>query len=367
MYVFASLPVGGAEELLLGTVKHLNRTKFRPFVCSLTQKGPIGEEIEALGTEVLELGRMRRKGFDIGAIKDLRKVLQRKNIHIVHTHLYHGGLYGRLAANLAGIPCIVSTFHNTYARPRIRRHLINWALAKMTDRIFAVSEAVMEDLLRYDRVPPAKVVVLHNALELEKFVRAEKTAARRELGIADDVFLLGVIAKLEVQKGHRFLLEALHLLKPLDAKVQVLLVGRGTQENSLRRSAEELGLNDRVIFAGVRRDIPTVLSGLDLFILPSLWEGFGIVLLEALAMELPVVATDVGISRAIIIPGHTGLVVPAGDAGALASALRYAMGNHDAMNAMARIGRKHVEAQFSFKEHISKLEANYEQILATKS
>lgn len=363
MYVFASLPVGGAEELVLATVRHLNRKQFKPLVCSLTEKGPMGEQIERSDTEVFALHRMRAKWFDPGIILDLQRLFRLRNVHIVHTHLYHGGLYGRLAARLAGIPCVIATFHNVYPKRRIRHHLVNWVLAKLTDQIIAVSEAVRDDIVRHDRIPPSRIVVLPNALELGKFIRIDKSRARSELGITGETFLIGVIAKLEIQKGHRYLLEALHLLKPLDRAMKVLLLGGGTQEDLLRRMAEEMDLLDYVIFGGVRRDIPRVLSAIDLLILPSLWEGLPIVLLEALAMEVPVVATDVGGNPTIIIPGKTGLLVPPADAGALAGAVGYAMANPDALKDMAKIGRSHVELNFSIESHVAQLEGIYRRVL----
>ena len=171
LYVFAALPVGGAEELLVTEVDGLDKRRFDPFVCVISEKGPIGELIEKMGIRVIPLHRMKKNQFDYRIIRDLYRLIKEEKVEVVHTQLYDGNKYGRIAARLAHVPCIVSTYQNVYASRRIKYHLINWALSFVTDRIIAVSQAVKENVIHYDRIPPQKIqshLQLHRPLKISK-------------------------------------------------------------------------------------------------------------------------------------------------------------------------------------------------------
>ncbi|MBA4393352.1 MAG: hypothetical protein C0407_07345, partial [Desulfobacca sp.] len=210
LFVFAALPVGGAEQLLVSELEGLNRDLFEPIVCVISEKGPVGELIEKKGVPVIPLHRMKKNQFDYGIIRDLKTIMRREGIRLVHTHLYDGGKYGRIAARMVNVPGIVHTVHNIYVKRRTKYHLINWALSFFTDQIIAVSGAVQESIVRYDRINRQRIRVIHNGIDLSKFQDStNRSEWRSGLGITEDQMVIGVIARLEEQKGHRFLLEAL--------------------------------------------------------------------------------------------------------------------------------------------------------------
>ncbi len=170
LYVFAALPVGGAEEVLITEVEGLDQTRFDPLVCVLSEKGPVGEQIENRGFPVVALHRMKSHRFDRRIIQDLYRLIKTEKVDVVHTHLYDGNKYGRLAAALARVPALISHYHNVYSRRRIKYHLINRVLSSLNDRILAVSQAVKESVVRHDRISPEKIEVLYNGIDPSRFM-----------------------------------------------------------------------------------------------------------------------------------------------------------------------------------------------------
>jgi glycosyltransferase involved in cell wall biosynthesis len=355
LYLMVDLPVGGAEIHLLNLVRNLDRNRFDPRVCCIGRSGPIGREIESEGIPVLELGKLKRGGFDREVLALLRTILRRDRISLLHSHLYHANLYGRLAALRVGIPA-VCTVHNIYTRRKLHRNLVNRWLARHTARIIAVSSPVRDDVLRYDRVVPSNVVVIPNGVDVDGFdLSLTRQQARERLGIPKDRYVIGTLGRLEEQKGLPHLVEAIQLLSESGMLVFLLIAGSGREEGRLREMVARFGLEDSVRFLGMRRDVPEVHRAMDVFALPSLWEGLPIALLEAMASGLPVVATPVGGIPEVIRNGKNGLLVPPEDPVALAAALRRI--RHDAVLAevLGREGRETVRERYTHRrlaEHV---------------
>ena len=251
LYVFAALPVGGAEEVLITEVEGLDKTRFDPLVGVLSEKGPVGERIENRGFPVVALHRMKHHRFDYRIIRDLYQLIKTEKVDVVHTHLYDGNKYGRLAAGLARVPALISHYHNVYARRRIKYHLINRVLSSLNDRILAVSQAVKESVVRCDRISPEKIEVLYNGIDPSKFSEEiPDSGVRQKCGVKPEDFLIGVVARLEEQKGHIYLFRALRQLIPDFPRIKVLVVGDGTLRPLLEAKVTEMGLTERVLFVG---------------------------------------------------------------------------------------------------------------------
>ncbi|MFH0788173.1 MAG: glycosyltransferase [Pseudomonadota bacterium] len=367
LFVFAALPVGGAEQVLVTEVEGLDKTRYTPLVCVLSEKGPIGEMIEKMAIPVIPLHRMKKNRFDYGIIRDLKRVMVREKVSIVHTHLYDGGKYGRLAARLAKVPVVIHTIHNVYVKRRSKHHLINWGLSFFTDRIIAVSGAVKESVVRYDHIRPEKIQVFYNGIDLSQCdLTPDRDGARSSLGIKPEEVVIGVIARLEEQKGHQVLLEALSLIPDLPTNLKVLMVGDGKLRLSLEEETKKRGLSSRVVFLGTRTPIFPILKALDLFLLPSLWEGFSVALLEAMAMGVPVIATKVGGAEEVITSGQQGLLIPPGDPHSLAEAIGEAWLHRDRFLRMAEMGKEKVRQNFSKERHLTLLQDLYQEVLTEK-
>lgn len=302
-------------------IRHLDRFALTPIVCSLSDIGPVGRELQAEGIEVIALGMQGRGGWAI--VRELSRAIRERGIDIVHTHTYRSNLYGRLAAILARTPCIVASVHNQYkpsARKPMRR-LINHLLAKYTNAIVAVSEPVKADIVSCDRIRPSKTVVIPNGIDAEALAKGDRASARLSLGIPEDSQVIGAVGRLVEQKGFRYLIEAFAEIKANLPNSVLLIVGDGSHDAQLKELAARLGVRDSVTFAGMRRDIPDMLAAMDVYAMPSLYEGFGISLVEAMAAGKPVVATTIPPFMKILSHGETALLVPPKDPGALASAI----------------------------------------------
>ena len=244
---------------------------------------------------------------------------------------------------------IIDHWHGFSHFNRKRRCICRW-LGRVTDLSLAVSQGVRDYLIAQCALDPAKVRVVHNGVDLERLRQHRpRTAVRRELGLAAEARVVGLVARLDHWgKGHREFFAALAAL-PEGYPVEALIIGGGRREAEMRRLAAELGLAGRVHFLGPRDDVPDLLSALDIFVLPSHSEGVSLALLEAMAAGLPVIATRVGGLPEVVTDGENGLLIPPQDPEALATALERLLADPDLAQKLGENARKHVEANFSLE------------------
>jgi glycosyltransferase involved in cell wall biosynthesis len=289
-----------------------------------------------------------------GNLLRIRRIIQSHGIDVVHVDGVTN-FVPALAGRLAGRPVI--WLCNDYLPGPLRRLLLPlvdaWASTLVVQgRCLQESLTVGRPRLRH------KTIILYSAIDTAKFVVAENADAQRrrirqELGIPAPCTVIGTVENVHPLKGYTYLLQAASKIKKATGPVKFLVVGRKLDTarrywDHLQRLTARLGLERDVIYAGFRDDIPAILSALDLFVLPSLWESCPVALLEAVAMKVPVVATDVGAVREIVTDGQTGFVVPPRDAAALARAvLAYLALPEDGRREMVAAGRKRIENSFS--------------------
>lgn len=304
-----------------------------------------------------ELGRRLHPWQDLVALAKLVRLLRRVRPTIVHTHTAKAGTLGRIAALLAGVPVRVHTFHghvfHGYFGPGMTRVFlaVERLLARATTQVVTVSDSQASELVHTYRIcPAAKMRAIPLGLELDRFAPARTAALRgdlrAELGIGDEP-IVTIVGRLAPIKNHGLLLEAAARLAAEGRPCHFAVVGGGTEEAALRERARALGVADRVTFLGWRRDLDRVYAGSDVVALTSGNEGTPVALIEALAAGRAVVSTDVGGVRDVLQDGALGLLVPPGDAGALAGALarllddpalRESLGARGAVSAPARYG-----------------------------
>ena len=359
LYLITDLDVGGAERVLLETVRRLDRSCFHPSVCSLAPAGALAEEFAGLGVPVFDLGL---RGFhDLArASGALLHLLRRQRFDVLHSHLFHANVLGRLTAWRAGVPVVVSTIH--VAEPR-RWHLVleRWT-APLATQLVAVSAGVRAHMVERARLRAERILVIPNGVDVSRFSLARGEFRRRE-GIPAGCTLITTIGRLDTQKGFPYLLEAAREVALRHPDVCFLVVGEGPRRRDLVSLRDRLGLKERVRFLGFRTDVPQILADSDLFVLPSLWEGFPIALLEAMAAGLPVVATDVPGVAEVVTDGETGLVVPRKDVGALAEALCRLLDDADLRRWLARAGQRKVEREFGWEKVVAATMSLYERLL----
>lgn len=365
MYIIDSLRIGGAEELLLTVVRKIDREKYNISVVCLFDEGPLANEIRTTGVKV-EFLRMRNR-LDLPTFIKLIHLIRNEDIKIVHTNLFDSNFFGRMAAKLADVPVMVATEHNVYPWKKRRHIFIDKLMARFTDRIIAISDAVRLWTSEHENIDLEKFVTIYNGIDINRFdLPVDIYEKKKELRLDPRVPLIGTIGTLTGQKGHKYLLEALAKVTKVIPDVKLLIVGDGHLRTKLEELSVNLGLGENVIFCGWRRDIPEILAILDLFVLSSLWEGLPLAILEAQACGKPVVASNVdGIPEAVN-DGQTGLLVPPKDPERLARAIVKLLRDKGLAMKMGEAGRKLVRQKFTSEIMVGKIEEIYDSLLKSK-
>lgn len=366
LFLFVTMPVGGAETLCLEVLSGLDRTRFNPMVCCIARKGALGEKIERSGFEVIELQRMRSKRFDPAAVSDLARLMGSRQIDILHANMYHANLYGRLAAlRVKGRrPRVIAAIHSLYTERKQHRLLINRVLNRYTDCILTVSDAARDDILRYERVLAQKVIVLPPGRSLRHLqTPLTPEQAKERLGLAGSDFVLGTVGRLVAAKGHRFLIEAVAILAGRGMDVKLVVAGGGPLEAALKGQLAELGIGDRVLLLGSRGDVPELLRGMDVFVMSSVSEAAPVALVEAMAAGLPCVVTTAGGMVAMVDGGRCGVLTRPGDGVALAEALANLIRDEARRAELREAAAPWARSQYSSGAMISKLESIYMSLI----
>ena len=371
LHLITRLPIGGAERLLLDVLRSLDSTRFESEVCCIQGRGELANEVEEMGIILHDLGRMQRKHFDFGAILALRRLIKERRVDLVHSHLYHANLYGRLAAWQEKTPSIASV-HNTYFRHKWHRRLINNLLAKVSFRVTAPSADVELAIRRYDRVAGEKVVRLINCIDLDRVnSNLEAEAAKHRIGVESDDMVIGTVGRMEEQKGHDILLHAFAALRSLPSvstgSLRLLIVGDGRLRQATEEKARQLGVIDACRFPGSMTRMGDVYRAIDIFVLPSLWEGLSLAMLEAMAAGLPLVATDVGGVRDVLGDNLHGRLVPPGDAIALTNALAELLFNTQLRGELAASARQCVKNNYGVANLAHQLSQLYESAIYART
>lgn len=363
LFLFVTMPVGGAEMLCFHFLNGLDRSRFQPLVCCIRDLGELGLEIRRAGHEVVSLGGMRSRRFEPGTVLALANLLKSREIDIIHTNMYHANLYGRLAALTLGRrkPKIVTALHSLYTRRKPYRLLVSGLLNRWTDRVIVVSRAVWDDLLRYERVDTARVELLPPGIDWRRFestLTAEDAKARLELSASD--WVLGTVGRLVEVKGHRYLLEAARILKDRGVSCRLIVVGGGPLEEDLRRRSIELGIQDRVLFLGTRRDLADLYRAMDVFVMASVSEAASVAVVEAMSAGLPCVVTSVGGTVDLVDGGRVGVLVPPADPRAMADAIERLRRSPEECARLGRAAGERSRSLYSVEGMVRNLESIYD-------
>ena len=305
--------------------------------------------------------------LDVRRVAALRRLIMQLNPDLVHTHLTYANVLGTLAAVLAGRP-VVASLHNFDTNqlrwPTLKRSLEGFVLRHWASCNVFVCATSRRATSRTFGVPEHRTALVQNAVDPASIrlpSAFDRTHKRLELGVLPDEQLVSCVARLEPSKGHRFLLAALAILvsRSPRSRIRLALIGGGPEEQRIRELAVELGIADRLMLLGIRDDVAEILSASDLFVLPSLNEGLSQALLEAMALCVPVVATNVGGTPDVVQPGRTGWRVMPGEPRALADAIQQALAKPDTAAAYARAAHAFITQGFSLPTHLSTLQAVY--------
>lgn len=345
-----SAAYGGGERYLELLFEGLDRDRFRPLLIS-PEPGPFVEKMKArrIPTHVVHLAPL----CNPWALLRLVRLLRKEGVTILQTHGARANVYGRLAGWLAGVPCVVSTLHNSiqdYEVGRLKQWLYRTVLRLTTPlahRIICVSEATRRDVVGDCPGAAERAITIRNGVDRARYERGGHGARIRAEWRCGDGPVLVIVARLTEQKGQRYLIEALPALLSEWPTLSCLFVGEGECREPLQQLAQQLNVRQACRFVGTTETVADFYSAADVVVLPSLSEGFPFVVLEALALSKPVVATNVNGVPEIIEDGRTGLLVPPRDVPALASAIRRVLRDADAAAHMSQAGQARVTADFT--------------------
>jgi len=354
--------IHGVSRLFSWWFPRYDPSRFAVTLCGLKGPEPATRWLDEQGIPVHHLGRGR---FDPRVVKDLVDLARQRSARILHVHGYAAADFGRVAARVVGARLVL---HEHFADPAMPAYqaLADRLLARLTDRAIAVSESTRRFLVDTRAVPEDRVRLIYNGAPLEEFAPGgpeRGLRVRESLGIPGDAPLVGVIGRLNAQKGHRVLLDAAPTLLARHPTARVLIVGDGDLMEDLQAQARRLETGHRVVFAGHRADVPDVLAALDVFCISSLYEGTPLALFEAMAAGRAIVSTAVDGCREVIEEGVTGLLVPPSDPAALASALDRVLSDPG----LGRdLGQRALLAsrRYDVRASVEQMEALYDDVLA---
>ncbi|HKI56212.1 MAG TPA: glycosyltransferase [Trueperaceae bacterium] len=359
---------GGAQEQVKLLIRAFSARGHRVLWASLQDAGPFQAEVAALGVPAVSLG-MRRGRADPRGILRLARAVGRFRPDVVHSHMVHANLLARLTRPVAAMPVLVCTAHSLYEGARWRE-LAYRASDPLCDLTTNVSRAAVARFVRVGAAPARKIRYVPNGIDLGRFAprdEAHRSHARAPLGVGGRFVWLAA-GRLAPEKDYPTLLRAFARVRCQDPQASLLLAGEGPERSALERLRAELGLPaGRVRFLGARKDVPRLMLAADACVLSSAWEGLPMVLLEAGAAGLPIVATDVGGTGEIVDSGASGLLVPPHDADALAAAMRRLMTLPAAERAAwGATGRRHVAREYGLERVADGWLALYRDLLARK-
>ena len=379
--VIARLNIGGPAIHVVLLSAGMDRGRFESLLVSGSENAGEGSMLDyALSHGVQPVmipeivGEFSLGPRELRALVRLYRLMRQERPQVVHTHTAKAGFVGRLAARLARVPVVVHTFHghvlHGYYSPRKTQLLrrMERGLACLTDRIITVSEQVKRDLVTYGVAAADHIQVISLGLELDPFLDSGRYrgAFRRELQLNGVERLVGIVGRIFPIKNHHLFLEAAALVAGEDPAARFVIVGDGTLRPALERRAQEMGIADRVIFTGWRRDLPDIYADLDVLAVTSNNEGTPVSAIEAMAAGCPVVATHVGGLPDLISEGKTGYLVPPGNAPAVATALLRVLHQPEMARCMGETARRAARERFSAQRLITDMEQLYLELLGRK-
>jgi glycosyltransferase involved in cell wall biosynthesis len=364
--------MGGAERLMVPILKNLDRDVFEPRVCvfQVRDGNPIADELQAnsIPVDLLSIPYLR----DWTALPRLWKYLKHHQADLVHTQLEFAATLGSIASKIQRLPsvCTIHTMPSQEMSVKLKAHQkVEWlSLKYFCDRMISVSEEARQYHISISNSAPEKIVTLYNGIELEAYQHRnsaeDRASVRREFDIPSNADVLVTVAVLREPKGIQFMIRAMPAILASHPNARYLIVGDGAHRTALEEEAQKAGVGGLVIFAGSRKDIPRILAGCDIFVLPTLTEALPTVLAEAMASRLPIIASAVGGIPEMIVGRENGLLVTAGNITELQNASAELLADPILRQQMGEAGWRIVSQKFNITAQVRQLEKLYLDLIA---
>jgi len=359
----------GSEGHLLALLKGLRAKSFDARLWILVEPdNPVDDYVARAAALDIPIERIPiRQHFDPALWRKLVRRFRRESPDLVHTHLIHADLYGITAARTARVPHVMTSRHNDDKfRYRLPLRVLNRVLWRQVDAGIAISEAIRRFSIEIEHAPPNRVHTIHYGLDPSAITAPPdaRQALRAELGLSTDILLVGSICRLIEQKGLSYGLRGFAQVANRFPEAHYVIAGDGPLRKQLELEARRLHVADRVHFLGWRNDPRPIFAALDVLLAPSLWEGFGLVFLEAMALGIPIISTAVSAIPEIVIDGETGWLTPPRSTDAISAALQEALSDGGKREARGQQGRARLETHFSVDRMVEQTVAIYRRLEA---
>ncbi|MBI5796265.1 MAG: glycosyltransferase family 4 protein [Planctomycetes bacterium] len=380
LHVITRLERGGAPAVLLEVLRRCDTSQFEHHIATGLALEPEKDMIafaRDMGFQVFVIPALIRDihpFLDIYALLRLYFLILRGRYDIVHCHTSKGGFIGRLAARLANVKCIIYSPHGDIFEGyfgKIKTRFFIWLerfSARFTDKIITLTKSGIEPYIKAGIGQKSQFDYIYNGVDIESLRKrkVDRIQKRQELGIENEYFLIVTAGRLVPVKGQTYLISALAQVITKIPNIRLVFLGDGELRGELSGQVKTLGLEKQVLFLGMRSDVPEIISCGDLFVLPSVNEGFGVVLLEAMVMKCPIVATNVGGVPEVVLDGETGILVPSGDPVQLAEGIVRLLRDRALAAQMAESGYQRLKTCFDIRETVAKTENLYRELLERK-
>lgn len=367
VFLIATMQIGGQEQYLRQQITNMDQAKFEPILCCLKGPGPLADRVREANIKIFS-GFQHFK-YDFVTLWRFARFLFQEKPDILYLFDLRSVLFiGRLAARLARVPVCVAASHRTNHHGSGRSYsMLDRALIPLTDHFIAAAEAHRQSLVRNDGLRPEKITAIHNGVDLSRLENDLRFKVTREdLGVPAEAKIIGAVVRLSPEKSLDILLESSAQVMERIPETHLVIVGDGPDRARLISRAGELGIIEKVHFLGFRKIVAPIVSLFDVFALSSATETFSAATLEAMALGVPVVVTDVGSMAEMVVHGVTGYLVPPGDAGGLAATIASLLENKNKARALGEAGRARATELFTAGCETRQIEALFQSLLSQK-
>jgi glycosyltransferase involved in cell wall biosynthesis len=369
LYVVENTSYGGGERGFGQLSSAINRDHFLPYIAA-HPGGILENQAREKSVKFFPIN-MHRK-LHLNTISQISDIIAEHKINIAHSMGSRADFFARMACRkmhdvqiISTIAMLIEGYDVNLFRKAIYK-LADCYSSKFVSHFIAVSKALKTRLILERKIPMEKISVIYNGVELDKYDPGpnDSNRLRHSFGIEADCAVVGTIGRLVYQKGFEYFIEAAKLISKKNFNIKFVIVGHGPEEKNLQKMVERAGISQIFTFAGQRFDIPQLLGIFDIFVLPSVLEGLPRVVIEAMAMGKPIVATDIDGVREELIHDRTGLIVPAKNPKALSEAVNSLLDNRASAIQMGNEARKSAEKRFDLKKTVFNIERLYERLLS---
>jgi glycosyltransferase involved in cell wall biosynthesis len=369
LYIHHTFRNQSGSFLLWNIAKRIDKNKYQVFAACLREGGPYEDKLRRIGVQV--------KNFDLKTLVDIRIIprlvsyIKQNSIDIVETSVFPADVYGRISARLANVPIIISTMHCVEAHKLETMYRIlffaDTLTMALTTRTIAVSKAVKNYLISWHRVKSDKIRVVYNGMAAHKYdSNIDINEYKRKLNLQHDIPTVVFIGRLVKLKGVGYFLKAAAMVIRSGKKAQFLVVGDGPLKQSLVKQTQKLGIDQHVFFTGFREDIPKILSCIDILVLPSLWEGLPLTILEAMHAGKPIIATRVGGIPEAVRDRETGILIPPRDCHALTKGIVELLKDPEKCKEMGEKGKERALQHFNVERMVKEYSDIYDECIVSQ-